>query len=52
MARSLGLKTLAEGVETQAQCDWLLAQGCDEAQGYLFSKALPAVDLPGFVRGR
>jgi EAL domain-containing protein (putative c-di-GMP-specific phosphodiesterase class I) len=52
MARSLGLRTLAEGVETQAQCDWLLAQGCDEAQGYLFSKALPAVDLPGFVRGR
>jgi diguanylate cyclase (GGDEF)-like protein len=52
MARSLGLKTLAEGVETQAQCDWLLAQGCDEAQGYLFSKALPAVALSDFVHAR
>ncbi|MDD2879488.1 MAG: EAL domain-containing protein [Rhodoferax sp.] len=50
MARSLGLVTLAEGVETQAQLDLLRLHGCDEAQGYLFSKALPAAEIPEFVR--
>lgn len=40
MARSLGLKTLAEGVEELAQLDTLRSLGCDEAQGYYFSKAL------------
>ncbi|MBV5337625.1 MAG: EAL domain-containing protein, partial [Deltaproteobacteria bacterium] len=38
MGRTLGLNTIAEGVETQAQADALLALGCDEAQGYLFGR--------------
>lgn len=40
MAHELGLKVVAEGVETQAQCDILAHQGCDLLQGWLFSKAL------------
>ena len=42
MARSLRLKVVAEGVETQEQFDFLRAQGCDAMQGYFFSKPLPA----------
>ncbi|KAF1854459.1 hypothetical protein Lal_00044613, partial [Lupinus albus] len=42
MAKSLGLKTLAEGVEEAAQAEHLLALGCDEAQGYYFARPEPA----------
>lgn len=45
MARSLGLNTVAEGVETTTQARWLLDKHCAELQGYLFSPALP---LQGF----
>ncbi|MNC30000.1 putative membrane protein YjcC [compost metagenome] len=40
MAKPLGLKLVAEGIENQAQCDWLLSEGVTLAQGYLFSRAL------------
>lgn len=42
LGRSLGLHVVAEGVETRAQADELSALGCGEAQGYLFSAAVPA----------
>ncbi|MCX7145036.1 MAG: EAL domain-containing protein [Sulfuritalea sp.] len=47
LARSLGLDTLAEGVETREQLDVLLGLGCEKFQGYLFSRPLP----PTFVDG-
>ena len=42
LGRSLRLATIAEGIETQAQRQALLAMGCDYGQGYLFSRPLPA----------
>ena len=45
MAHALDLKVVAEGVETAAQRDILQALGCDEFQGYLFAKPLPAATV-------
>lgn len=42
MAHSLGLKVVAEGIETEEQLSLLRARGCDMAQGFLFSRAVPA----------
>ena len=42
LAKSLGLQTLAEGVEDESQLDFLRLQGCDQYQGYCFSAALTA----------
>ncbi len=45
MAHSMGLKVIAEGVETQGQLDFLRAHACDEAQGYLIARPLAAEPL-------
>ncbi|MDP2370641.1 putative bifunctional diguanylate cyclase/phosphodiesterase [Rhodoferax sp.] len=52
MAKSLGLQTIAEGVETAGQLAYLREQGCDEVQGYYFSKPLPAEEFAQFARER
>ena len=45
LAHSLGLRMVAEGVEDAATARSLSMVGCDEAQGFYFSQALPAADL-------
>lgn len=49
MAHRLGLKVIAEGVETQAQRQLLLEIGCDYGQGYLFSRPLPVKAFEDFL---
>ena len=45
MAQALKLRVVAEGVETAGQCDLLVNMGCNELQGYLFSKPVPGDDI-------
>jgi diguanylate cyclase (GGDEF)-like protein/PAS domain S-box-containing protein len=49
LGRNLGLRVLAEGVETAAQRDFLFAHGCDAYQGYLCAPALPADALVSLI---
>ncbi|HSI41090.1 MAG TPA: EAL domain-containing protein, partial [Xanthobacteraceae bacterium] len=41
LGRSLGMTTTAEGVETEEQVSYLQSMGCDQAQGYFYSRPLP-----------
>ena len=50
LGQALGLKVVAEGVESQAQADFLQREGCRIVQGYLFSRALPAAEFEAYVR--
>lgn len=50
MARTLGLRTLAEGIETESQLEFLRRLGCEEAQGFLFSRPLPPDAFVTWVR--
>ncbi|MFN7726953.1 MAG: putative bifunctional diguanylate cyclase/phosphodiesterase [Rubrivivax sp.] len=52
MAHSLGLRTVAEGVETEAQRRWMHEQGCDEVQGHLAGRPMPAEAVEVWLRQR
>jgi diguanylate cyclase (GGDEF)-like protein len=49
LANGFGLTTTAEGIEDAVQLAYLKANGCTEGQGYLFSKAVPAADVPALL---
>ena len=52
MAHALGMRVIAEGVETAQQCELLRESGCDYGQGYLFAKPLPAAAFEAYMAGR
>ncbi|WP_201351802.1 sensor domain-containing protein [Hydrogenimonas urashimensis] len=52
LAKALGLSTIAEGVETEKQKEILKEMGCDEMQGYLFSKPVPPTHIASLLRKR
>jgi diguanylate cyclase (GGDEF)-like protein/PAS domain S-box-containing protein len=52
MARSLKLRVIAEGVETQTEVDFLQLHRCDEAQGYYFAKPMPPGQFASLLRHR
>ncbi|MDF9865001.1 EAL domain-containing protein (putative c-di-GMP-specific phosphodiesterase class I) [Methylorubrum pseudosasae] len=49
LGRSLGITTTAEGIETEAQLEQLRLEGCDEGQGYLFSRPVPSATIRELV---
>jgi len=49
MARSLGLRTIAEGVEEEVQLNYLRTQGCDAAQGYHFARPMEAAKMMAYM---
>jgi diguanylate cyclase (GGDEF)-like protein/PAS domain S-box-containing protein len=52
LAHNLGLKLVAEGVETQEQFDYLRQGGCDLVQGFFFSRPVPVAEIIDFIRQR
>jgi EAL domain-containing protein (putative c-di-GMP-specific phosphodiesterase class I) len=52
LAHNLGLRIVAEGVETDEQRDYLRGRGCDLMQGFLFSRPVPANEVIAFIRQR
>jgi diguanylate cyclase (GGDEF)-like protein len=52
LAGSLGMKTIAKGVETQGELDYLKRAGCTEGQGYLFGKVVPPGEAHGLLKVR
>ena len=49
MAHSLGIRVIAEGVEAQQQWDYLRERGCEELQGFFFSRGVPLDQLPALI---
>lgn len=49
LCKKLSLETIAEGIETESQAGYLIAHGCTEGQGYLFSRPIPADEVLGYL---
>jgi EAL domain-containing protein (putative c-di-GMP-specific phosphodiesterase class I) len=49
LGESLGIPVLAEGIETEAQRQFLAKEGCDKGQGFLFARPVPVGKLPGAI---
>jgi len=49
LGRNLGITTIAEGVETPGQRQFLIREGCDQGQGYLFGRPMAAADIPHVI---
>ena len=52
MAHKIGLRVVAEGVETKAEEDWLLSLKCDELQGYRYSRPISGVQVLDYLASR
>ena len=52
MGHSLGLKVVAEGIETESAAERLRELRCDIAQGYLYARPMPAAELSAWLAGR
>ena len=50
LGHNLGMEVVAEGVETQAQFEFLRSQGCDTVQGYLVGRPMPIVEIENFLQ--
>jgi diguanylate cyclase (GGDEF)-like protein/PAS domain S-box-containing protein len=50
LARGLRMRVIAEGVETEAQLDYLKRRGCDEVQGHVYARAAPGADVEAMLR--
>jgi EAL domain-containing protein (putative c-di-GMP-specific phosphodiesterase class I) len=51
LAQRLGIRTVAEGIESWHEWEFLRRAGCDEAQGYYIARALPAAEVPAWAGG-
>lgn len=49
LSRQLGLRCIAEGVETRAEFDWLVEKGCEAFQGYLFHRPMPLAEFTRLI---
>ena len=50
LSKGLGIKAIAEGIEEKEQLEFLLKNGCDEVQGYYYSKPIPEDKLIAYIR--
>ena len=50
LGHNLGFEVIAEGVESPAQRDFLRQEGCDQSQGYFYSRPLPAAEFEAWLR--
>ncbi len=50
LAKAMNLEVIAEGIETEEQLAFLRSKNCDQGQGFLFSRPIPAGDFPAFFR--